>query len=280
MKAVVASVSIWASLALLGPAVAEPAVVAAAPSAPIDAAAGSQTSSPAGVAAESTGSAAPGSATPGSAGAAAGTIPAPPAAELNAADKPEAAKPAPLPVPTLKVAINLSKQRLTVTENGKVKYAWPISSGRSGYRTPTGVYRPQWAAKMWYSKKYDDAPMPHAVFFHKGFAIHATYATGRLGSPASHGCIRLAPANAATFYKLVHKHGYARTRIAIQGTAKDRSPAVAKSNPGKRSVQSGYAKWGYSGANPKAPRYGYADPRYGYPSKPYLGSGGFGSFFD
>lgn len=279
MKAVVASVTIWAALALLGPAVAEPAVVAAAPSAPIDAAAGSQTSSPAGVAAESTGTATPGSATPGSAGAAAGTIPAPPAAELNAADKPEA-KPAPPPVPTLKVAINLSKQRLTVTENGKVKYAWPISSGRSGYRTPTGVYRPQWAAKMWYSKKYDDAPMPHAVFFHKGFAIHATYATGRLGSPASHGCIRLAPANAATFYKLVHKHGYARTRIAIQGTAKDRSPAVAKSNPGKRSVQSGYAKWGYSGANPKAPRYGYADPRYGYPSKPYLGSGGFGSFFD
>lgn len=130
----------------------------------------------------------------------------------------------PLP-PTLKAAIDLSKQRMIVSENGKVIHSWAISSGRAGYRTPTGTYRPQWLSRMYYSKKYDNAPMPYSVFYHHGYAIHATYATRALGRPASHGCIRLAPAHAKTFYKLVERHGKGRTRIALSGVA---PAAVAK----------------------------------------------------
>ncbi len=79
---------------------------------------------------------------------------------------------------------------------------------------------------MWFSKKYDNAPMPHAVFFSGGVAVHATQSIGMLGQPASHGCVRLAPAHAARFYELVHKHGYQNTRIEVFGTPP--APRVAR----------------------------------------------------
>lgn len=134
------------------------------------------------------------------------------------------AKPQPA-APSLRVAISLSSQTMSVIEHGQTTHVWKISSGRSGYHTPTGNYRPQWMTRMHYSKKYDNAPMPHSVFFHGGFAIHATYATGALGNPASHGCIRLSPGNAKTFYGLVSKHGKASTRIAITGSTPQRAYA-------------------------------------------------------
>jgi len=130
--------------------------------------------------------------------------------------------------PSLRISVDLTRQRMTVKENGKVRYTWKISSGRRGYRTVTGTYRPQWMARMHYSRKYDNAPMPHSIFFHRGYAIHATYATGRLGAPASHGCVRLAPSNAKRLFRLVQKHGKARTRISVFGTAKDRYVAKKK----------------------------------------------------
>lgn len=131
---------------------------------------------------------------------------------------PAAEKPVAPPPPSLVVKVNLSTQRLDVIANGTTQHSWPISSGRSGYETPRGTFRPQWAAKMWYSRKYDMAPMPHAVFIHGGVAIHATSSVGMLGRPASHGCIRLAPGNAATFYTLVHKHGLKQTQVQVFGS--------------------------------------------------------------
>ena len=142
----------------------------------------------------------------------------------------EAAKPAPPPEPSLTATIDLGSQVMTVSEHGDRKYSWAVSSGTSEHPTPRGTFRPQWIAKMWYSKKYDNAPMPNAVFVSGGVAIHATYATGLLGRPASHGCIRLSPANAATFYKLVGRHGLTMTKVSIYGTPKWRSPAVARND--------------------------------------------------
>ena len=139
----------------------------------------------------------------------------------------EAPKPAPPLVPTLTAQIDLSSQQIVVSEDGEEKYTWAISSGTEDHPTPRGTFRPQWTAKMWYSKKYDNAPMPNAVFIHDGVAIHATFATGMLGRPASHGCIRLSPANAATFYKLVNKHSAKLTRVSVFGTPKWHTPQVA-----------------------------------------------------
>jgi hypothetical protein len=138
--------------------------------------------------------------------------------------------PVPPPPPPITLVLNadLRAQRLTVIENGKTKYSWPISSGRRGFATPTGTFRPQWAARMWYSRQYELAPMPHAIFFHRGTAFHATSAVGLLGQPASHGCVRLAPGNAATLFKLVHRHGYASTKVVVHGGSKRRDDAVAR----------------------------------------------------
>jgi hypothetical protein len=146
----------------------------------------------------------------------------------------EMAMPPPPPPITLVLSADLSLQRLTVTERGDVKHVWPISSGRRGYATKTGTFRPQWMARMWYSRQYEWSPMPHAVFFNRGTAFHATSAVGLLGRPASHGCIRLAPANAARLYALVQRHGFAQTKVVVHGTPKE--PAVARRSPARQQV--------------------------------------------
>ena len=129
---------------------------------------------------------------------------------------------------TLQAKADLAQQTLTVSERGRVIAIWKISSGVADHATPRGVFQPEWTAKMWYSHKYDNAPMPHAVFFKDGAAIHATQATGALGRAASHGCVRLAPANAETFYKLVQKHGLARTRISVFGAPQYQQPVAVR----------------------------------------------------
>lgn len=144
---------------------------------------------------------------------------------------PAAASAAPPDRDTLKLSVDLGAQRLTVVERGEVKHVWPISSGRPPYRTTTGTFRPQWASRMWYSRQYDMAPMPHAVFFNRGIAFHATNATHLLGRPASHGCVRLAPQNARALYKMIHAHGYGHTLITVTGQI---PAATAKREPERR----------------------------------------------
>lgn len=125
------------------------------------------------------------------------------------------------------VRVDIANQRMQVTTSDGEAYHWAISSGRSGFRSPNGVYRPTRLEKNWYSRKYGGA-MPHAVFFRGGYAIHGTTAVGALGRPASHGCIRLHPANAAKLFALVKKHGAGQTRIALNGAADDGLSRFAK----------------------------------------------------
>ncbi|MDX3977567.1 L,D-transpeptidase [Shinella sp.] len=111
--------------------------------------------------------------------------------------------------------ISLSSQTMTVTQNGVVKHRWRVSTGRKGYGTPTGAWSAKWASRNHRSRKYNNAPMPFAIFFKGGYAVHATYETKRLGRPASHGCVRLSPDNAATFYQMANRSGLSNTRIVI-----------------------------------------------------------------
>src|SRR5689334_12299659 len=108
---------------------------------------------------------------------------------------------------TLVANVSLSKQTMTVTENGWVKYRWKVSTARKGYSTPTGSWSAKWLSRDHRSKKYDNAPMPFAVFFNGGYAVHATFERKRLGTPASHGCVRLDPANAAEFFSMTRENG-------------------------------------------------------------------------
>lgn len=110
--------------------------------------------------------------------------------------------------------ISISQQRMIVSVDGKPRYTWKVSTGRTGYRTPTGSFRPTALKKVHFSSKYDNAPMPNSIFFLGGYAIHGTNKVGNLGRPASHGCVRLAPGNAAALYALVSQNR-GSTRILV-----------------------------------------------------------------
>ena len=121
---------------------------------------------------------------------------------------------------TSTVLINIDKasQKMTVFLDGLQRYEWPVSTGLRGYTTPSGTYTASSMNEIWYSKQWDNAPMPHAVFFtREGHAIHGTNEIKRLGKPASHGCVRISPQNAATLYALVAKTGLKNTQVVLAG---------------------------------------------------------------
>lgn len=117
---------------------------------------------------------------------------------------------------TLVARVDVASQKMTVTHYGKTLYEWPVSTARQGYSTPSGQYRPYRIHKLWHSRSYGNAPMPYAVFYDRGWAIHGTTAVSRLGTPASHGCVRLATPNAQIFYSLVREVGAGNTRIIVE----------------------------------------------------------------
>ncbi|WP_395685030.1 L,D-transpeptidase [Aestuariivirga sp.] len=121
----------------------------------------------------------------------------------------------PKPATPVVIEIDISRQVMRVEVNGWSYARWKVSTAAPGYHTPRGSWRPFLLKQMHYSRKYDNSPMPHSIFFLGGYAIHATYSTRQLGRPASHGCIRLHPQNAARLYALVQKHGLRSTRIII-----------------------------------------------------------------
>jgi len=140
------------------------------------------------------------------------------------------------------VTVDKTAQRLTVEVDGATRYVWPVSTARWGYRTPNGSYRPQWLARKWFSREYDWSPMPYSIFFNKGYAIHGSYEISHLGRPASHGCIRLHPDNAAVLFALVQPHTK-ETQIVVTG---ETPPAVQRER-GERSRATGRAS-GASGS--------------------------------
>lgn len=130
---------------------------------------------------------------------------------------------APTPTPTpaaaaekiLLAQIDLSDQRLDLLYKGEHLASWRVSTGRAGFDTPAGTFRPMRMYRRYYSLQYDGAAMPHAVFYDRGYAIHGSDDTASLGRPASHGCVRLHPREARTFFDLVVVVGPERTAIAI-----------------------------------------------------------------
>jgi lipoprotein-anchoring transpeptidase ErfK/SrfK len=111
--------------------------------------------------------------------------------------------------------IDLSQQTMHVYVQGELRHIWPVSTARRGYTTPIGMYRPTSLRPFHRSSKYNWSPMPHSIFFRGGYAIHGSYEVRSLGGPASHGCIRLHPANARELYQIVRYFGPEDTRIVI-----------------------------------------------------------------
>ncbi len=115
----------------------------------------------------------------------------------------------------IKVEVDIASQRMNIYAGGKRYHQWKISTGTWKYPTPTGYYSPYYLKKMHYSKKYDDAPMPHSIFFRGGYAIHGTESISRLGQRASHGCIRLHPDNAKKLFHLMQERGKHKFSIVV-----------------------------------------------------------------
>jgi L,D-transpeptidase catalytic domain len=132
-----------------------------------------------------------------------------------------------------KIAITVDKnaQLMTVAVDGVQRYQWPVSTGNPSHETPNGTFQTFRMEADHFSKEFDDAPMPHSIFFTKvGHAIHGTESEGRLGTPVSHGCVRLSRANATTLYALVEQQGVLNTTVTLTGSA---SVALAR-NPRSR----------------------------------------------
>ena len=147
---------------------------------------------------------------------------------------------------------------MTVALDGVTKYEWPVSTGKAGYSTPSGTYTATSMNEIWYSKEWDNAPMPHSVFFRKdGYAIHGSLEVKNLGRPASHGCVRISPENAATFFALVKKVGLKNTEVVLTGVTPGGEYKVARDPEARYGDDNNYygqTQWGGGG---------YAQPQWG-----------------
>jgi hypothetical protein len=156
--------------------------------------------------------------------------------------------------PVILINIDKSKQRMTVSVDGVETFDWPVSTGRAGYSTPSGNYTATSMNEIWYSRQWDNAPMPHSVFFMKdGHAIHGSNDVKNLGKPASHGCVRISPENATTLYALVGKSGLENTHVVLSGVTpggeyRGAGPASAARyyQPAPGGYEYGYATQGYA----------------------------------
>ncbi|MEA1833066.1 L,D-transpeptidase [Methylobacterium durans] len=118
----------------------------------------------------------------------------------------------------LLIRIDKASQRMAVSVNGQERHTWPVSTGAAGYDTPSGTFRPSRLSRHHFSREWDNAPMPFAIFFTvEGHAIHGTNQGRRLGHPASHGCVRLAPRNAGLLFALVRAEGLQSTQVVVEG---------------------------------------------------------------
>jgi len=113
------------------------------------------------------------------------------------------------------VTISKQDQQMSVVVDGAERYRWAVSTGRRGYPTPSGSFHPYRLEVSWFSQRFDNAPMPHSVFFYHGYAVHGTFEESRLGRPVSHGCVRLSRANADVLFSLVRQEGFAQSRVIV-----------------------------------------------------------------
>jgi L,D-transpeptidase catalytic domain len=157
------------------------------------------------------------------------------------------------------IKIDKSTQQMTVFVDGVQKYDWPVSTGKRGYSTPSGTFTAMSMNEIWYSKEWDNAPMPHAIFFMKdGHAIHGSYEVKHLGKPASHGCVRIAPQNATLLYELVKANGLPNTQVVLSGDGGEAKVASsAKSRRGGKVAGSAKSRTRYGQAAPGALQFRY-----------------------
>lgn len=115
----------------------------------------------------------------------------------------------------LLLKVDISAQQMTVYQDGKQRHIWKVSTARRGKVTPRGRWKAKWLSRHHRSSRYNNAPMPYSIFYNGNFAIHGTNQVKKLGRPASAGCIRLHPKNAAIIFSLTKSYGLGNTFISV-----------------------------------------------------------------
>lgn len=115
----------------------------------------------------------------------------------------------------VEVRVSISRQVMEVFHEGRKLYEWPVSTAKAGKITPAGSWQPEFLSRDHRSRRYNNAPMPWAIFYHGNYAIHGTDQIRRLGKPASHGCVRLHPDNAKILFRMVRAEGLQNARVTI-----------------------------------------------------------------
>jgi hypothetical protein len=169
------------------------------------------------------------------------------------------------------VTIDKSAQQMSVAVDGGPRYVWPVSTGRPGYDTPNGTFKPNRMDADHYSQEWDNAPMPHTIFFDlNGHAIHGFFDVKHLGRAVSHGCVRLSLDHAATLFSLIKAQGMGETKVLVAGRTPggDNVPVARSRLPRNETVSSEPAQPGYGQPTYGQPAYGqpnYGQPNYGQP---------------
>jgi L,D-transpeptidase catalytic domain len=174
---------------------------------------------------------------------------------------------------TIDISIDKSAQQMTVAVDGAQKYVWPVSTGRAGYDTPNGTFKINRMDADHFSQEWDDAPMPHTMFFDlHGHAIHGFFDEKHLGMAVSHGCVRLSRANATVLFDMVKAQGMASTSVTITGRTPggDNGPVASTRLPANETA---YSQPGYQ--QQPAPQQGYVQPGYAQPPQGYAPQSGF-----
>ena len=175
------------------------------------------------------------------------------------------------------ITIDKNSQQMSVAVDGAERYMWPVSTGRPGYDTPSGSFKPNRMDADHYSQEWDNAPMPHAIFFDMdGHAIHGFFDVKHLGSAVSHGCVRLSPEHVAALFNLVKTEGLGETKVVIAGRTPggDNGPVARAHLPINETAS--------SAATQDSPGYGqqpgYRQPAYGQPvyGRPVYGQPSYG----
>ena len=124
----------------------------------------------------------------------------------------------------LMILVSIPEQTMHVYRNGILIARSTISSGSKGHDTPGGVFTILEKNKTYYSKKYQNAPMPNMQrLTWDGIAMHS----GQLpGYAASHGCVRLPFDFSQLLFTITNNGG-----TVIIGNGKTPVPRLA-SNPG------------------------------------------------
>jgi len=177
----------------------------------------------------------------------------------------------------ISIHIDKNAQKMIVAIDGQTRYVWPVSTGRPGYDTPNGSFKVNRMDADHQSQEWDGAPMPHTMFFDlRGHAIHGFSDIKHLGLPVSHGCVRLAPPNAAVLFALVRSQGMSQTTVVVSGQtparggeemARRRAPVQPVATQLRQAAPQGYAPPPGYYQQPPPVNYGQQQPGY-FPPQP------------